>query len=75
MNCPRCTGLMIRGDFLDSLDEAEQRLFADWRCLICGEIIDPVILMNRSAAAEPMSDRGRQWRVQMRIDATQGEKL
>ena len=61
MNCPRCTGLMVGGDFLDLQDEADQCRFAAWRCLICGEILDPVILKNRSAPPEPMGDRGRHW--------------
>ena len=59
MNCPRCTGLMVRDDFLDLQDEADQCPFAAWRCLICGEVLDPVILKNRSAPPEPMGDRGR----------------
>ena len=61
MNCPRCTGLMVRDDFLDLQDEADQCPFAAWRCLICGEVLDPVILKNRSAPPEPMGDRGRHW--------------
>jgi len=50
---------MVRGAFLDLQDEADQCPFATWRCLICGEVLDPVILKNRSAPPEPMVDRGR----------------
>ena len=58
MNCPRCTGLMVRDDLQD---ETGLERFAAWRCLICGEIFDPVILENQRASPEPMVDRGRHW--------------
>ncbi len=47
MNCLRCTGSMVRDDLPD---ETGIERFAAWHCLICGEIFDPVILENRSAA-------------------------
>lgn len=38
MNCSRCSGLLvIEQDFE----------FPVWRCVQCGEMIDPVILRNR----------------------------
>lgn len=58
MNCSRCTGLMIRDDLQD---ETALGRFVAWRCLICGEVLDLVILQNRSAAPKPMVNRGRQW--------------
>lgn len=61
MNCPRCTGLMIRDDYLDMQDETGQSWFVAWRCLNCGDVLDPVILKNRSAPLHPMVDRGRHW--------------
>src|SRR3990172_11554067 len=59
MNCPRCRGLMVPDDLLDLQDEAGQRWFVARRCLICGEVLDPVILKNRSARPKPMVERGR----------------
>ena len=78
MNCSRCTGLMIRDDLQDEtgLDQ-----FVAWRCLICGEVLDPVILKNRSAPPEPMGDRGRHDRgrhwpmVQCVSTRTQGQTI
>lgn len=58
MNCSRCTGLMIRDDLQDETGLGQ---FVAWRCLICGEVLDPVILENRSAPPKPMVNRGRQW--------------
>jgi hypothetical protein len=40
--CPRCNGLMIVEWCEDMSDYTAQR------CVQCGEIIDPVILQNRS---------------------------
>jgi hypothetical protein len=58
MNCPRCTGLMVQDDLQD---ETGLACFAAWRCVVCGEVLDPVILENRSAASNLMVDRGRHW--------------
>jgi hypothetical protein len=59
MNCPRCTGLMMRDDYFDLQDEAGRCTFVAWRCLICGEVLDPVILKHREARPAPMVDRAR----------------
>lgn len=40
--CPRCNGAMVYERFQDMLD-----LFFAWRCLNCGEIVDPVVARNR----------------------------
>ena len=42
MKCPRCNGAMVYERFQDMLD-----LFYAWRCLNCGEIVDPVVARNR----------------------------
>jgi hypothetical protein len=40
---------MVREQFEDILDTCLR--FIGWRCLICGEILDDVVVMNRQAAA------------------------
>jgi len=45
MTCTRCKGLMVQDHFLDLLDTDHRT--AAWRCVSCGEIIDPVVLANR----------------------------
>jgi hypothetical protein len=47
MNCPRCSGLMIRERFEDFLDDSGNVFFYGLRCLLCGEILDRWILKNR----------------------------
>jgi len=40
--CLRCKGAMVYDQFYGSYDQ-----FWGWKCVICGEILDPVILENR----------------------------
>lgn len=42
MKCPRCGSTMM----CDSFYGPNER-FWGWNCLLCGEIIDPIILDNR----------------------------
>ena len=42
MRCPRCLSPMVYQKFYGS-----QEYFWGWRCVFCGEIIDPMILENR----------------------------
>ena len=47
MDCPRCGGFMINDQFLDFMDDTGEIEFWGFHCVICGEILDPVILSNR----------------------------
>jgi len=42
VRCPRCDGAMVFERFQDMLT-----LFDAWRCVNCGEIVDPVVSKNR----------------------------
>jgi hypothetical protein len=42
MKCHRCGGVMVFEKFYGSCEE-----FFGWRCVLCGEIVDQVILENR----------------------------
>lgn len=44
MKCHRCNGSMIYEKF-----QTEEGDFYAWRCIVCGEVIDEVILKNRYA--------------------------
>ncbi len=52
MTCPRCNGLMLMEQFIEShyLDLPDE--FEGWRCVLCGIILDPVIVENRGASHE-----------------------
>ena len=47
MNCMRCRGLMVREHFIDLFDGTGQLSFKGWRCVCCGNVLDPVIARNR----------------------------
>lgn len=59
MECPRCNGVMVRDVFEDLKDDTGSLYFRGWRCLICGEILDPVIEYNRGTHREPLLGRAR----------------
>ncbi len=40
--CPRCNGAMTYETVF-----SPKGWFGGWKCLICGEYIDPVVMMNR----------------------------
>ena len=56
MNCTRCNGVMALERFCDLYDETGELCFMGWRCITCGEVIDPVIVRNRQQrrSAEPL---------------------
>jgi len=66
MNCPRCKGMMALERFCDLYDETGQLCFMGWRCITCGEVIDPVIVRNRqhrrSVESPPRSKARRRHR-------------
>ena len=59
MECPRCQGKMVYEVFEDLRDDTGQLNFKGLRCLICGEILDPIILSNRQLRRGPMVARNR----------------
>ena len=59
MECPRCNGVMVQDVFEDLKDDTGSLRFKGWRCLICGEILDPAIEHNRGTHREPLLGRAR----------------
>jgi len=49
MQCPRCDGYMVSERFQDLHNNTGELHFFGSRCVICGEILDPTILINREA--------------------------
>ena len=48
MQCQRCDGLMVSERFYDLRDDTGRLHFEGLRCLVCGEILDTLILKNRN---------------------------
>ena len=60
--CSKCSGLMYKTDLRDKLGEGSIDVIV---CAICAEILDPVILRNRSrslAGSRLLSPSPRRWR-------------
>ncbi|MBM4121142.1 MAG: hypothetical protein FJ249_00910 [Nitrospira sp.] len=49
IHCPRCRGLMVVATYMDLQDDTGQIEFMAHRCMLCGEVLDPMILRNRLA--------------------------
>jgi hypothetical protein len=47
MTCTRCQGCMAKDHFLDLMESSESMRMAGWRCLNCGNVLDPVMERNR----------------------------
>jgi len=70
MCCRRCNGFMMRDSFLDLRDDTGRLNFEGWRCLNCGEVIDPVVLTHRTdVPARPYQGKTRDRRMWERLVA------
>ncbi len=54
MNCPRCHGLMVSVTLEDAKSTLSREPIVGWRCVLCGEVCDPVIEENRKAEQKPL---------------------
>ncbi len=59
MQCPRCKGVMVQDVFEDLMDDTGSLFFKGWRCITCGEILDPIIATNRESRPSPLLGRAR----------------
>lgn len=66
MECTRCHGVMVPDVFEDLDDDTGALAFQGWRCLLCGEIVDPVIAANRRERPAPLLRRIRNRMVPLR---------
>lgn len=60
MTCDRCNGLMVSEQIYDLQGLNSDLCATGYRCLLCGDLVDAVILENRSRstdAVEPMTLR------------------
>ena len=53
MTCTRCQGCMAKDHFMDLLESSEDMWLAGWRCLNCGNVLDPVMERNRLGQGKP----------------------
>jgi RNase P subunit RPR2 len=54
-SCLRCGGFMVKEVSTDLLNSTGELECVTRRCVQCGDILDPVILRNRSIRQQPMA--------------------
>ncbi len=47
MRCTKCDGLMVVDDLIDIRESSIPMWMRGWRCVACGNIVDPLILRHR----------------------------
>jgi hypothetical protein len=47
MSCPRCHGLMVVDHFIDLQDDRGHSWLSAWRCINCGDVVEPEIMRRR----------------------------
>jgi hypothetical protein len=47
MECTRCDGLMVVDNLIDMQESSIPMWMKGWRCVSCGNIIDPLIQRHR----------------------------
>jgi hypothetical protein len=61
MRCQRCQGYMVRDQFMDILNVSGELDFKGWRCLNCGDIVDPVIVHHHLSVGSATAKARRRW--------------
>jgi len=54
MDCLRCHGIMVEERFEDLRGDPHHISFHGWRCVCCGDVVDPVIVRHRTAGFSPV---------------------
>jgi hypothetical protein len=57
MECMRCQGLMAEDHFIDLQGTGGLMWMKGWRCLNCGQVVDPLIEQNRRLQEAPVLGR------------------
>lgn len=47
MRCTKCEGLMVSDHMIDIRESSIPMWMRGWRCVACGNIVDPLILRHR----------------------------
>jgi hypothetical protein len=47
MQCTRCDGLMVTDSLIDIKESSIPMWMKGWRCVSCGNIVDPLIQQHR----------------------------
>lgn len=53
MTCERCNGLMVREQICDLQGRSSSLCVDGYRCLLCGDLVDALILEHRKRTTAP----------------------
>ncbi len=53
MMCQRCQGLMVSVTLVDIEGTVRREPTLGWRCVLCGEVLDPTIAQHRKGPPKP----------------------
>ena len=62
--CHRCGGFMVGEFCIDVFNSAGELDVMALRCVLCGDVVDPVILQNRKRQQEAMAAKASRMSVQ-----------
>ena len=62
MQCVRCQGPVVAEVFVDWNSDGGQLSFPGWRCVMCGDITDAMILAHRASRPNPLFSAARHYR-------------
>ena len=74
MICTRCQGLMTHEELFDWGGGKGSDLSVAFRCISCGDIVDPVIMHNRARRTGPATPRKKQARFDVRVISIRARK-
>lgn len=66
MACRRCRGLTVVDHFIDMQDDRGHLWLCAWRCVNCGDVVEPGILHNRQVKRSLMGRLVDRWELAQR---------
>jgi hypothetical protein len=57
MTCQRCQGLMVADHCIDMEEGGRYLWLSAWRCMNCGDIVDPEIIRHRQLQLTGLVER------------------
>lgn len=59
MRCSRCNSFTVQEIFVDYQNDSGSMSFLGHRCVICGDVVDPMILRHRAGRATRIFSKTR----------------
>ena len=74
MECNRCDGLMVSDNLIDMRESCIPMWMKGWRCVSCGNIVDPLIqrhrMIQQAGATRLLEQEAAMPRLRSRLKAT-----